>query len=90
MTKDYRSKDGSAMFRFHFTQEGDQIAVWCLSHPPLQAGRDPSPQKTHLFPSGRLCFAVGHEPHNQARAQELARQWAEYFLQYRKSGEAQY
>ena len=89
MTKDYRSKDGSAIFRFHFTQEGSQIAVWCLSHPSLQ-GRDPSPQKTHLFPSGRLCFAIGHEPENQRRAEELARQWAEYFLEYRKTGEAQF
>jgi len=88
MTKHYRSKDGSAIFQFEFAPEGGGVGVWCLSYPSLD-GRDTDPHKTHIFDSGRLCFAEGHAPSNQRRAEELAQQWAEYILEYRRSGRAQ-
>jgi hypothetical protein len=88
MTKHYRSKDGQSMFKFSFAPEDDHVAVFCLSHPPLD-GADPDPHKTHLFSSGRLCFKAGREPRSQSRAEHLARQWAEYFLDYRRTGVTQ-
>lgn len=89
MVEHYRSRDGRSIFKFSFAPEGDHIAVSCLAHPPLN-GRDPSPHKLHLFSSGRLCFVQGREPEDQDRAEELAAQWAEYFLEYRRTGIAQH
>ena len=88
MTKYYRSKDGGSIFKFGFAPEGDHIAIYCLAHPPLDA-RDPDPNKTHLFSSGKVCFVAGREPRDQSRAEELGQQWAEYFLEYRRTGIAQ-
>src|SRR5262245_50089421 len=85
----YRSKDGRHVFTFYFVPQDDHIAVFCLRHPSLK-GQDPSSFKTHLFPSGQLCFAEGQAPREHERAEELARQWAEYFLEYRRTGIPQY
>lgn len=85
MLKLYRSRDGSSIFKFVFTPEGDHVAIYCLGHPPLN-GRDADPNKTHLFSNGRICFVAGREPGDQARAENLAQQWAEYFLEYRRTG----
>ena len=89
MTKWYRSRDGARLFKFGFTPEGDHFAVYCLVHPDL-GDRDADSRKTHLFSSGRLCFAEGREPRDHAHAERLAQQWAEYFLEYRRTGIAQY
>lgn len=86
--KYYRSKDGRSYFNFSFIARGSHIDVLCTAHPSLN-GRDPDVNKTHIFSSGRLCFVAGREPRTQRRAEELARQWAEYFLEYRRTGEAQ-
>ena len=83
--KYYRSTDGRFLFKFAFAPEGDHIAIFCLSHPSLD-GRDPSVHKTHLYSSGQVCFVAGREPRNEARAEALAKQWAEYFLEYRRTG----
>jgi hypothetical protein len=89
MTRYYRSQDGRWDFKFGFAPEGDHIAITCLAHPPLD-GADPDVNKTHLFSSGRICFVAGREPRTQARAEELAGQWAEYFLEYRRTGISQH
>ena len=81
----YRSKDGRGYFNFKFVCRGDCVNIFCSLHPPLK-GRDPDVNKTHLFSSGKLCFVSGREPRSQARAEELAGQWAEYFLEYRRTG----
>lgn len=86
--KHYLSIDRRWNFRFSFIPEANEIAVYCLEHPPLD-GRDPDPHKTHLFNSGRICFVAGRGPRDQARAEALAKQWAEYFLEYRRTGIAQ-
>jgi hypothetical protein len=89
MIKHYRSRDGGSIFKFAFAPEENHIAIYCLAHPPLN-GRDTDVNKTHLFSSGRLCFVTGREPRDQARAEQLAQQWAEYFLEYRRTGIAQH
>jgi len=84
----YRSKDGQHYFQFEFLADGERILIFCRRHPVL-GNVDPDPHKTHLFPSGRVCIAEGKDPTNVSRAQELATQWAEYFLEYRRTGIAQ-
>jgi|SRR6266487_4491429 len=89
MTKHYRSRDGRWHFTFGFAPKNGHIAIYCLAHPPLD-GRDPAANKTHMFSDGELCFTAGCEPRDQSRAEELAQQWAEYILEYRRTGIAQY
>lgn len=85
----YRSLNGRWFFKFAFAPEGGHIAIYCLSRPSLR-GQDPDPHKTHVFSTGKLCFTAGCEPREQQRAEELARQWAEYILGYRRTGIAQH
>jgi len=87
-TRYYRSKDGRHVFAFEFLNGQSPIEVYCRQHPGFN-GQDSDPRKTHLYASGRLCFIAGREPRTQARAEELAAQWAEYFLEYRRTGRAQ-
>ena len=87
-SKTYRSKNGKHLFKFNFTNNGNHIDIFCPSHPSLN-GRDSDPRKTHIFSSKRLCFFKEREPKNQSRAENLACQWAEYFLEYRRTGKPQ-
>jgi len=86
--KFYRSKNGRHYFNFKFVKRKNYIDIYCTHHPPLN-GQDSNPSKTHLFRSGKLCFVSGREAYSQARAEQLATQWAEYFLEYRRTGCAQ-
>ena len=83
--KYYRSKDGRDYFNFKFVNRGTCIDIYCTRHPSLN-GRDSDPHKTHLFSSGKLCFVSGREPRSQGQAEKLAAQWAEYYLEYRRTG----
>lgn len=87
-TRMYRSKNGSHDFSFEFINKGRYIEVFCTRHPSFK-GRSSNPHKTHLYHSGKLCFIKGREPKTQRRAEELASQWAEYFLDYRRTGKVQ-
>lgn len=84
----YRSKCGRYDFRFRFVATGSHIEIYCTDHPSPN-GRDSNPEKTHLFGSGKICLVAGREPRSQRRAEELAAQWAEYFLEYRRTGRTQ-
>ena len=83
--KTYRSQNGSAFFTFEFVRHRGHIDIYCTSHPSLN-GRDSDPHKTHLFPSGKICFVSGREPTSESRAKELAAQWAEYWIEYARTG----
>lgn len=83
--KKYRSKDGSYCFKFDFVSRGNYIDIYCTQHPSLN-GRDSDPHKTHLYHSGKVCFVSGNEPKTQSQAERLAAQWAEFFLEYRRTG----
>ncbi len=86
--KIYRSKNGNYYFTFKFVPNGSHIDVFCPKHPSFN-GKSSNPRKTHLFDSGKICFVSGRAPKTQSRAQELAAQWAEYFLDYRLTGKVQ-
>ena len=87
--KIYRSKNGSHYFTFNFVGRVSHIDVFCKKHPSFN-GQSSNPRKTHLFHSGKVCFIAGREPKTQTRAEELAAQWAEYFLNYRQTGKVQH
>jgi len=84
--KTYLSKNGAHYFVFEFIDKSNRIEINCKKHPSLN-GRSSNPEKTHLFHSGMLCFVSGREPRSLCRAEQLAAQWAEYFLEYRKTGQ---
>lgn len=84
----YLSKNGRDYFHFEFKPSGGKVEIFCRRHPPLN-GRDDDPHKTHLFASGKICLVHGHEPRTQGRAEQLAAQWAEYYLDYRRTGKVQ-
>ena len=85
LKKTYRSKDGLHYFWFNFVKKGNRIDIYCTRHPPLN-GQDSSASKTHLFSSGKICFVGGREPLSQWEAERRAKQWAEFYLSYRKKG----
>jgi len=87
-TKNYRSRNGHHYFTFNFVDQGSYLNIFCTYHPSIN-GKDSDPHKTHLFPSGKVCFVEGREPRTQSQAEKMAAQWAEYFLEYRKTGIAQ-
>ena len=84
--KHYRSQSGQHIFNFEFVNNGSHVGIFCNNHPSLN-GRDSNPVKTHLYHSGKVCFVAGKEPKTQSRAENLAAQWAEYFLNYIRTGE---
>ncbi|MBN2642799.1 MAG: hypothetical protein JXR78_14190 [Victivallales bacterium] len=86
--KIYRSRNGSFYFTFEFIEKSNYIDVFCREHPSFN-GKSSNPHRTHLFHSGKLCFVSGREPRTQRRAEQLAAQWAEYFLDYRITGNVQ-
>ncbi|RKY10508.1 MAG: hypothetical protein DRP56_00765 [Planctomycetota bacterium] len=86
--KIYRSKNGGDYFNFKFVNRGHHFDVFCTKHPSFN-GKSSNPHKTHLFHSGKVCFVEGREPKTRRRAEELAAQWAEYFLDYRQTGKIQ-
>lgn len=87
-TQTYRSLDGRHLFTFRFERTSSEVEVFCSRHPDL-GSRDTDTHKTHIFGSGKLCFVSGRAPQTMSRAQELARQWAEYLIDYIRTGVAQ-
>jgi len=89
-TKDklYRSLDGQ-YFRFTLVDEGACVGIYCTGHPDLR-GRARDPEKLHLYArNNQLCFHPGKEPRSEAEAKLRAREWAEYFCRYVKTGKVE-
>lgn len=87
-TKRYRSENGCYYFDFQFVDRGSYIDIYCIYHPSFN-GQDTDARKTHIWDSGLICLVEGKEPTSQSQAEKLAKQWAEYFLEYRRTGIAQ-
>jgi hypothetical protein len=88
VTRYYRSKCGRHDFGFRFEHDNNRVRIVCTGHPPL-SGRDDSVHKTHLYSSGAICFNAGKEPRSQREAERRAAEWAEYLLEYIRTGAAQ-
>ena len=83
----YRSRDGRHEFHFKFVRKGGHFDIHCPSHPSFN-GHDTETSKTHIWPSGKLCFVAGKEPRTLVEARKRAVEWAEYFVYYRNTGKA--
>lgn len=86
--KTYRSENGQHYFIFEFSYNGNYFVINCQKRPSLN-GRDPSVENTHLYKSNNICFIEGKEPRTLSEAQSRAKEWAEYFLEYRRTGKTQ-
>jgi hypothetical protein len=84
-TQTYRSECGRFYFRFQFVNQGSYYDIYCTGKPSL-SGRDSDPHKTHIYGSGKICFVSGREPRTMSSAQGRAKEWAEYFLEYIRTG----
>jgi len=84
----YRSKNGSYLFVFNFVDRGRYIEMYCTKHPSFN-GQDKTPSKCHLYGNGKISILSGKEPRSWSRAESLAAQWSEYFLEYRRTGQVQ-
>ena len=84
----YRSKNGLYYFDFDFVDQGKYIDIYCTRHPSFK-GQDSSVRKTHLYYSGKICFVDGKEPRSLWEARRRAKEWAEYVLEYIRTGKAQ-
>jgi len=85
----YRTLDGAHYFSFRVVQRNDYFDIFVEKHPGFN-GQDTNPHKTHLFYDGRICIAAGAEPRDLPRALKLSKNWAEYLLEYRRTGIAQH
>jgi hypothetical protein len=86
--KYYRSLDGQHDFEFRFVPAGGHIDIYCAGRPSLN-GHDSSVHKTHVWPDNKICFVAGREPRDHTEAERRAKEWAEYYLEYRRTGAAQ-
>ena len=86
--KTYRSKNGAYLFEFNFIDRDSHIEMYCTKHPSFN-GQDKTPSECHLYRNGKISIVSGKEPHSRWRAEQLAAQWAEYFLEYRRTGKSQ-
>jgi hypothetical protein len=87
-TDTYRSRNGVHHFDFDFIDEGSYFEIKCTRYPSLN-GRDSRVSKTHIYSSGEICFVRGKEPRSLWEAKMRAKQWAEYIIEYIKTGRAQ-
>ena len=85
--KAYRSENGQHYFKFQFLNQRNYYIINCTEHPSFN-GQSSSVEKTHLYSSGSICFVKGKEPRTIWEAESRAKEWAEYFLEYRKTGKA--
>ena len=80
-TLTYRSRDGSAFFRFRFTALGNDIRIHILEFPNPQAG------SCHVLSDSQgpyICWSGAISSMPAARA--VAAMWAEATLVYQRTG----
>lgn len=85
----YRTKDGSAFYKFRYVDLGGKFEIDILEQPSY-SGRADSAHVTHKLPSDRggekICIASGSEPTGIEGAQNISMQWAELTHNYIKTG----
>jgi hypothetical protein len=84
LTKRYRV-DGTDEYTIEYRRESDgTYALYCHEHPRDPFGKGASTH--HLYESGRICVASGHEPNTLDRATAIASVWMHGFSRYVRSG----
>ena len=77
----YRSRDGSAFFRFGFAPFGDDVRIHILEFPNPQIG---SCHVLHDSHGPYICWSQAIR--SMAEAQAVAAMWAEATLVYQRTG----
>jgi len=85
----YRTKDGSAYYKFNYVDNDGKIEIDILEQPSY-GSRETSAHKTHRLPSARsgqkICISAGSEPTTLEGAKNISMQWAELTHIYIKTG----
>jgi len=87
----YRTKDGTAFYKFNYVQTGNHFEIDILNQPSYE-GRDSGMHKAHWLSSSRggkkICISRGQEPKTIAAAKNISMQWAELTHNYIKTGKS--
>jgi len=85
----YRTKDGSAFYKFRYADIGGKFEVDIIEQPSYRH-RSTDAHITHRLPSARggqkICISSGHEPTSLDGAKNISMQWAELTHEYIKTG----
>jgi len=85
----YRTKDGSAFYKFRYVDIGGKFEIDIIEQPSYQ-NRSTDAHITHRLPSARggrkICISSGHEPTTLDGAKNISMQWAELTHEYIKTG----
>jgi hypothetical protein len=65
-------------------QPNGTIKLFALQHPADSHGAAVS--ENHLFLTGEVCVAAGHEPRSMDRAKAIAVHWMEGYSEYVRTG----
>jgi len=78
--------NGRDRYRIDYRPQADgTVRMWALQRP-----RDPyrkSVTECHLYESGEICVAAGHEPRTLDRAKAIAVHWMEGWSVYVRTGD---
>ena len=85
MKKDYRV-NGRDNYQIDYRPQSDgTIKMFAPTHPTDPHGG--SVHENHLYPTGEVCVAKGHEPRTMDRAKAIAVHWMEGHSEYVRTGE---
>ncbi len=77
--------DGRDEYVIQFEQQSNGvIRMDALEHPPDPHGK--GVHQNHLYSSGQICVASGHEPRTFDRARAIAMSWCEGWSHYCRTG----
>jgi len=85
----YRTKDGSAIYKFRYVQVGNHFEIDIIEQPSYQS-RDNGSLTTHRITSARggqqICISAGYKPQSIEKAKKISTEWAELTHQYILTG----
>ena len=80
-----RYADKTDVYSVDFRPQSDgTIKLFAISHPADPWGK--SVQENHLYSSGQICVAAGHEPRTADRAKAIAMVWCKGWSDYVRTG----
>jgi hypothetical protein len=67
-----------------YSQSDGTVKIYASEHPPDPWGKGVS--ENHLYSSGEICVAAGHEPTSFDQAKAIAMVWCEGWSKYVRTG----
>ena len=84
VTKHYRVNGSDAYVIDYEQQPRGTWTAFCRRHP--HNPRSTNVVDCHLYPSGEICIAVGHEPRSLKQAIKIGVYWAHGYSNYIRTG----